>query len=92
MDVKVRPPTVRSADQAKEATWTLVGEAPEGCCSQCWAEHEPEVPHNRDSLQYQYRFYAEHDRWPTWADAMAHCTPDVKRLWVQALARHGVQV
>ena len=43
-----------------------------GVCQVCAVKHDPEQPHNRDSLYYQYRFYAEHKRWPTWADAMSH--------------------
>ena len=61
---------------------TLLGRTPEGTCPECAVKHDPEQPHNRDSLTYQYKFYDQHGRWPTWADAMAHC-PDVleKHEW-----------
>jgi hypothetical protein len=54
-------------------------------------KHEPEQPHNQQSLFYQYKFYNEHGRWPTWQDAMAHCTDEVKQIWREALKEHGVE-
>lgn len=50
--------------------------------------HEPELPHNQQSLYYQYYFYADHNRWPTWADAVAHCTEAMKSFWKEKLAEH----
>lgn len=50
----------------------------EGSCPICATEHKPEMPHNQQSLYYQYRFYGIRGRWPTWADALAHCRDDVK--------------
>ena len=52
-----------------------------GVCQQCATDHKPELPHNQQSLYWQYYFYADHDRWPTWKDAMAHCTPEMQALW-----------
>lgn len=71
---------------------TLLGRTPEGTCPECAVKHDPEEPHNRDSLTYQYKFYDQHGRWPTWADAMAHCPEDVKTAWTQALREHGIKV
>ena len=59
--------------------------AEKGACEQCGVKHEPELPHNLQSLMYQYRFYGEHGRWPTWDDAMAHCTGKMKAAWTQTL-------
>jgi len=85
-----KPPTVkRLGDPRKEATWTMMPPPP-GVCSQCARDHEPDQPHDAQSLHYQYAFYAEHDRWPTWEDAMAHCVPEMKEQWRQALREHGV--
>lgn len=64
----------------------------EGTCQECATAHDPKLPHNQQSLYYQYRFYAEHRRWPTWRDAMKHCTDDVKALWIEALAERGIIV
>lgn len=47
--------------------------------------HPPEYPHNRDSLYYQYFFYAEDGRWPTWTDALAHCDDETKKVWFEGL-------
>ena len=71
---------------------TLLGKTLEGTCPECAVEHDPEQPHNRDSLTYQYKFYDQHGRWPTWADAMAHCPEEVKEVWTQALRERGVKV
>lgn len=49
-----------------------------GCCRLCAARHRPEEPHDRDSLYYQNRFYKKYRRFPTWDDAMAHCTEETK--------------
>ena len=62
------------------------------CCQECATKHDPALPHNQESLFYKYKFFQEHDRWPTWADAMAHCTPETKALWIKALAERGVEV
>lgn len=70
----------------------LLGKTPDGTCPMCAVKHEPEMPHNKDSLCYQYKFYDQHGRWPTWADAMAHCTPEVKAVWRRELEARGVEV
>lgn len=63
----------------------LLDRVPEGVCPACATDHEPELPHNLQSLTYQYKFYDEHGRWPTWDDAMSHCTDEVKTLWFEAM-------
>ena len=71
---------------------TLLGNTPPGTCPMCAVKHGPEQPHNRDSLAYQYKFYDQHGRWPTWADAMAHCSPEIKSFWRSELEKRGVDV
>lgn len=86
------PPTLAAIDdpRAKDATWTLLGvDTRSGECSQCARVHPPEQPHDNQSLAYQYSFYAEHDRWPTWGDAMAHCDPEVQQFWTEHLRQLG---
>lgn len=61
-----------------------------GTCPICATSHGPSEPHNAQSLYYQYRFYGVRGRWPTWADAMAHCDAKVKAFWEQALRDRGV--
>ena len=51
--------------------------------------HREDEPHNLQSLYYQYAFYGEHGRWPTWADAMAHCSEDIRRTWETLLRERG---
>lgn len=70
----------------------LLGKTPEGTCPECAVQHDPKQPHNRDSPTYQYKFYDKHGRWPTWADAMEHCSEEVKEFWTQALRERGVKV
>lgn len=61
-----------------------------GKCPVCATAHAPEVPHNRDSLYYQMSFRQKHGRFPTWADAMSHCTEEVKAAWTEALSSRGI--
>lgn len=63
-----------------------------GVCQECATDHAPQQPHNQQSIFYQYKFYGEHGRWPTWADALAHCLEQVKRDWTLALAERGMTV
>ena len=61
-------------------------------CQECAVDHPVGQPHNQQSLYYQYKFYSQHGRWPTWADAMDHCSDDVKKVWIAELRKHGVEV
>ena len=61
-------------------------------CQACATQHEPGEPHNQQSFYYQFVFYNQNGRSPTWADAMAHCTDDVKELWTAELEKFGVVV
>lgn len=61
-------------------------------CQQCAVKHEPWQAHNQQSMFWQYWFYNENGRWPTWADAIAHCGPEVKARWIEELAKHGITV
>ncbi len=63
-----------------------------GTCPECAVVHPPEQPHNQESLTYQYTFYDRYGRWPTWADAMAHCPPEIQAYWREALAERGIAV
>ena len=62
-----------------------------GTCPECAAEHDKAMPHNRDSLYYQMRFRQKNGRFPTWGDAMAHCSEIVKGYWRSELAARGVK-
>ena len=76
--------------ELKKQGWQMLPAA-EGLCQECAVDHEPGQPHNQQSLFYQYRFYDQHGRWPTWTDAMSHCSDEVKAVWVAALTERGVK-
>ena len=61
-------------------------------CQECAVKHDPSQPHNQQSLYYQYHFYAEHGRWATWADAMAHCSDYIRTIWTEELRKRGIEV
>jgi hypothetical protein len=62
-----------------------------GTCPVCAVKHDPAWPHNRDSLYYQMRFQQQHGRFPNWADAIAHCSEEMKAAWKEALLEKGVK-
>ena len=77
--------------EEREVEWHVMPiDTSNGQCPECGRKHEPEWPHNQQSLAYQYHFRAQHNRWPTWLDAMAHCTPDMQTRWKEALREKGV--
>ena len=63
-----------------------------GTCPICAVKHDRKMPHNRDSLYYQMRFYQQNGRFPTWADAMAHCSDIMKAYWIGELAKRGIKI
>ncbi len=69
----------------------MLGARPDHC-PECNIKHDATEPHDATTLFYQVKFQREHDRWPTWADAMAHCSMETKRFWIKELAKHGVSV
>lgn len=79
-------------EHAKEHRgWRLLPPKPD-VCQTCASDHEPEEPHNQQSLYYQYAFYGQHGRWPTWADALAHCEIGMREMWIVELRKMGVAV
>lgn len=69
--------------------WTVLPPPP-GVCVECARDHEPEQPHDAQSLHYQVKFMTDTGREPTWGDAMAHCDPDTQAAWTRALNERGV--
>lgn len=94
------PVTVTTLDADTGATITtkavhahvVLKPVPFDVCEECGRDHKPDSPHDAESLRYQYRFYAEHTRWPTWADAMAHCPDHTRMIWTDTLALRGIDV
>lgn len=93
--IPVQRQTIDMATGKVEATdtvhFTIMPAAP-GHCPDCATAHNPAQPHNAQSMHYQMVFYGREGRWPTWADAMAHCAPDVQALWTAELGKRGVAV
>jgi hypothetical protein len=54
------------------------------CCPECGERHPPELPHNLTPY-YHYQFYMRHGRRPHWNDAMAHCTAEVRTIWIEEM-------
>lgn len=63
-----------------------------GACRLCAARHAADQPHERDSLYYQVRFYQKFRRFPTWEDAMNHCSEDVKAAFRRQLTARGIEL
>lgn len=61
-------------------SWNILPPAADKC-QICAVAHEPEEPHDKGSLYYKMTFYSMHGRDATWADAMAHCSIEMKTLW-----------
>jgi hypothetical protein len=88
--VRQIPATVTSIDLAtgkethERGAWHVLP-PPKGHCQICAIKHAPEQPHNAQSLHYQTVFQGMLGRAPTWADALAHCSDDVKLHWEREL-------
>lgn len=82
-------PNIKVIDLAKEGT--LLPCVPDGC-QECAVDHDPEMPHDQQSLYYQYKFYHDHGRWPTWEDSMSHCSTEVQNKWKHALRNEGILI
>lgn len=63
-----------------------------GVCPVCAVNHNPALPHNKDSLYYQMRFRQENGRFPTWDDAMKHCTQEMKDWFIEEYRKRGIVI
>ena len=77
--------------RAPQKPFTILRPKP-GVCQVCAVDHPSEDPHNKESLYYQCTFHAKHNRWPTWKDAMEHCSEGTKEEWARALTDRGVEL
>ncbi len=78
--------TTGEVTSEKQNAMTMLPPAPD-VCQECATAHNHDEPHNQQSLYYQMHFQARHGRWPTWTDALAHCSDDVKQHWRQELVK-----
>ncbi|WP_024517107.1 hypothetical protein [Bradyrhizobium sp. Tv2a-2] len=91
--IKELPSTVTEVDADGRATikpmsWKLVP-PPKDHCLVCARKHPPEDPHDVQQIYYQTCFQAMVGRPATWADAMAHCSDKIKRVWTEVLHKTG---
>lgn len=61
-------------------------------CQECARDHDPRLPHDKQSLYYQMKHQLEHGRGATWADSMAHCSDEIKAAWTDGLKKLGIEV
>lgn len=91
--IQIQKTTIDMATNRVEKTETVVAQVVPsvrpGCCEACGIKHAPDEPHNAKSMMYQYTFYAEHGRWPTWHDALAHCSGAIRQFWITELTARG---
>ncbi|MFE1598231.1 hypothetical protein [Methylobacterium sp. ID0610] len=76
--------------EERTAEFRLMPPADPQACQTCGRRHPPEQPHDATRLHYQYSFRAEHGRWPTWADAVAHCAEPIREAWEAELRSRGL--
>lgn len=70
------------------SAWKLLPPAADAC-QVCATKHEPEQPHNAQSLYWQTKRHIEGQPPATWMEAMAHCAPEVQEHWKRKLTRLG---
>jgi hypothetical protein len=73
------------------SAWTLLPPAADAC-QECGAHHEPDDPHNPQSLYWQTKRNIAGEPMPTWEEALEHCPPEVYAAWYSALRERGVDV
>lgn len=66
---------------------------PAHLCQKCAVDHTPDLPHNQQSMFWKYWFYKDSGgQWPSWRDAMAHCSEEMKQHWVTHLEARGIDI
>lgn len=60
-------------------------------CPVCAVAHDPRMPHDATSMYYQMRFFGLRGRWPTWADAAAHCDEQTTAQWRSVAEGMGIE-
>jgi hypothetical protein len=63
-----------------------------GLCQECATDHAPDFPHNAESLYYQMQFKKKYNRWPTWADAIAHLSAEAQEKLKVILRQNGIKI
>jgi hypothetical protein len=82
------PDRIKRAKPRKK-NYRIYRPPPKGKCLICNYKHGSSDPHAIDSALYEAFFINLHRRKPTWADALAHCLPHVRRRWERHLRELG---
>jgi len=88
---KYKEQTKMEFKEIEPSSMILLPPAP-GLCQECAIKHDPCIPHNQQSLYYQTSFYLKNKRYPTWKDAMAHCSKEIQVTWLIRLKEFGVKI
>ncbi len=83
---------LKTGKETRSNTKMMMMPAKEGTCPECAVPHEESQPHNAQSMFYQYYFYNQKGRWPTWNDALSHCPDDVQSRWKSQLRLKGIKI
>ncbi len=75
----------------KDGSGFMIMPAKPGTCAMCARGHPPEQPHDLHSIFYGVRFKMKYERDPTWADASAHCTPEIRDQRKEGLRSCGYE-
>lgn len=78
-----------TVQKTEDVSWGIIPPAADKC-QVCAVAHEPHLFHDCRSLFYQYAFYGRQRRWPTWADATAHCEPLIVDALKDTLASNNI--
>jgi hypothetical protein len=78
-------------DSVSTGSWQAMPPG-QGKCRNCAVAHDDMDPHDATSFYYRFLFVNTHGRDATWADAMAHCEPEVQRAWTRYLNSIGIDV
>lgn len=92
LPLKTQTVNLETGEVTEGVTQAMILPPRDGACGVCgrYPAHELNQPHDAQQLYYQYSFYGTHGRWPTWRDAAAHCSDEVRQAWETALRKRGL--
>lgn len=84
--------TINLMVPGKDIEYFDIPPAPSGTCPECATIHDFDYPHDKNSLFYLYTFYYKYKRWPTWNDALNHCSIETKNMWNEFLKAKNIKI
>lgn len=74
------------------SAWRILPPAKDKC-QECAVAHPPEMPHDATSLYWMTKWKIAHDgEEGTWADAMEHCSLEMRGHWISELKKLGIDI